>query len=71
MVIARDRFFYPILTQMMDSFSGWPLNIIFLCLKMPPEVPEYAEMRHNMILVTCLSTCGCSIFIFPKGRYGV
>ena len=42
---VRDRFFYPILTRLMDSFSCSPFNTSFFLLKKGfPEVPEYAEM---------------------------
>ena len=44
MVIASDRFFYPILTRIMDSFFRSPSNTTFLYFKKRfPEVPEYAE----------------------------
>ena len=69
-----DRFFYPILTHIIDSFSCSQLNTEFLYVKRIQKVPEYAEMQHTMMTslyyindVTCLSTCGCLIFIFPKG----
>ena len=45
-----------------------------LMIKMSPEVPEYAEMRHNMIMslkcdndVTGLSMISCLIF-YPSHR---
>ena len=52
MVITRDRFFDPILTQIMDSFSCSPSNTVFYVLKqILPDVPEYAEMRHDIMTV--------------------
>ena len=39
-MITKDGFFYPILTQLMDSFPFEPFNTAFLYL----EIPEYAEM---------------------------
>ena len=44
-VIVRDGFFYPIFTQVIDSFSCSPLNTIFVYLKQLPEVLEYSEMQ--------------------------
>ena len=41
MVIPRDRFFYPTLTIVMDPF-------LFTKKKLS-EVPEYAEMPHDMM----------------------
>ena len=50
MVIVRDEFFYPILTQIIDTFSCSTLNTAFIYLKKKlPEVPEYAKMLHNMM----------------------
>ena len=48
-VIKRDRFFYPILTQITDFFLLTLKYCIFM-LKMPPEIFGYAEMQHNMIM---------------------
>ena len=48
MVIPRDGFFYSTLTQIKDSFSCSPLNTAFYVLKRLPEVPEYAEIRHDI-----------------------
>ena len=49
----------PILTQIIDYFSYSPLKTTFLYLiKRLPEVPEYAEMRHNMMrhfIITMIS----------------
>ena len=42
-------FFYPTFTRLLDSFSCSPLNTAFPCLKWHPEVPEYAEMWHDMM----------------------
>ena len=49
MVMERDRFFYLILTQSMDYFLAHPSIQNFYALKRPLEVPEYAEIRHNMM----------------------
>ena len=79
MVIVRDRFFYPILTRIMDSFSCSPLNTSFYIWKTwkkLPENPQKAEMRHGHAILTLQwrhgSTCGqrkaevwLFIFIFP------
>ena len=46
MVIKTDGFFYPILTQIMDSFSCSPLNTTASYFKKAPRVPECADMRH-------------------------
>ena len=44
MVIVSDIFFYPILTQIMDSFSSSLSKNAFLYLKEKlPEVPEYTD----------------------------
>ena len=49
-------------------------NSIFIFDKRLPEVPEYAEMRHTMMMsllhyndINCLPTCNFIIFIFPTG----
>ena len=42
-------FFNPILTFMMDSFSCSPFNAAFYVSKRLSEVPEYAEMHHDMM----------------------
>ena len=55
MVIARDGFFYPILTKIMDSFSCSPLNTSFhtrKTWKSLPENPEYTEMPHSDVVLT-------------------
>ena len=55
MVITSDRFFYPILTRIINSVFFFFLfcsrsNTAFLWFKERlPEVPEYAVMRHSMI----------------------
>ena len=43
-----------------------------------PEVPEYAEMRHNIMMslehnydLTCLWICSCSFVILPLGWYRI
>ena len=46
-MILRDRFFYPSLTGIMDSFSCSPL--FFLFENKLPEVPEYAKMQFHMM----------------------
>ena len=46
MGIPRDRFFYPTLTRIIDSFSSSPLFFIFQ--NNLPEVPEYAKMQFHM-----------------------
>ena len=54
-VIARDGFFYPIFTRIMDSFSCSPLNTSFYIgktLKRLPENPEYAEMLQGDVILT-------------------
>ena len=49
-LIPRERFFYPILTRLMYSFSCSPLlNTIFHVIKRPPEILEYAEMGHDIM----------------------
>ena len=48
MVIQRDRFFYPTLTQIMDSFSSSLFFFVFN-IKLP-EVPEYAKMQFYMMM---------------------
>ena len=51
MLIVKDRFFCPILTQIIDSFSCSSLNTTFFILKKAvTEVTEYAEVRHNMMM---------------------
>ena len=40
------RFFYPILTKIMDSFSCSPLNFTFY-FKKAPKVPDNAEKLHK------------------------
>ena len=78
-MILRDRFFYPILTKIIDSFSCPPLNAAFLYFKKRfPEVHEQAEISYNMMMLflhkndaTSLSTCGHSFFIFLTCWYGV
>ena len=64
-VIARDRFFYPILTRIIYSFSCSPLNTSFNIVKTEkrrPENPEYAEMWYRDVAVALKwrhgSTCG-------------
>ena len=52
-VIPRDIFFYPILTQIKDWISFFLLTIkfrIFYFLKKLPEVPDYPEMWHIVIV---------------------
>ena len=56
MVIPRDRFFYPTLTQIMDSFSCSTLfSFIYLFIyyylkkNKLPDVPEYAKMQFHMM----------------------
>ena len=47
--------FYPIHTQIMDSFSCSLLNTSFYIgktCKRLPENPEHAEMRHGNIILT-------------------
>ena len=53
-VITRERYFYPIPTRLMDSFSCSPLNTSFYIgkHKILPENPEYAEMQHGVVLLT-------------------
>ena len=47
---CEGHIFYPILTQIMDSFSCSLLNITaFYVLKKLKEVPEYAEMQYMML----------------------
>ena len=42
--------FYPILTQIIDSSSCLPFNSAFyIVLKRFQEIPEHAEMLHNMM----------------------
>ena len=45
----RDGVFYHILTRIMNPFSCPQLNTAIYVLKRLPEVPEYAEMRHDMM----------------------
>ena len=61
MVIARDGFFYHILTQIMDFFSCSPLNTSFLYLKNMKKAlkknPEYVRCDihgdiHGDIIIT-------------------
>ena len=47
MVIPRDRFLYPTLTRIMDSFSCSPL--FFLFENKLPEIPEYAKMQFHLM----------------------
>ena len=50
MVIARDGFFYPTLTRIIDSFSCSPLFLfIYLFKNKLPEVPEYAKVQFHML----------------------
>ena len=49
-VITNDRFLHAILTQIMDSLSCSLLNTAFSCLKRLPEISEYPEMRHDMMM---------------------
>ena len=72
MVITRDRFFYPILTRIMDFVIS--LTSFYIGkMKKASKNPEYAEMRHgDGILILQLhhgSTCGQRLadlfFIFP------
>ena len=48
MVIQSDRFFYPTLTRIMDSFSSSLFFFVFN-IKLP-EVPEYAKMQFYMMM---------------------
>ena len=53
MVIPREGFFYPTLTQMIDSFSCSPL-VLFIYLFIYFKT-EYAKMQfHMMILLDVL-----------------
>ena len=45
-----ERIFYPILTQIMHSFSCSPLNKVFTFKKKLAEVPEYDEMHHSLMM---------------------
>ena len=54
-MITRDKFFYPILTRTMNSFSCSPLNTSFYIgktWKRLPENPKYAEMGHGAVILT-------------------
>ena len=54
MVIMRDGFFYPILTQIMDSFSCSPLHTSFLLKKNMQKAPrksQYAKMRQDDVIL--------------------
>ena len=67
--IMRDRFFYPILTRIMDTFSCSPLNTSFYNGKREKEFqkPEYAELRHgdvNFTLQCHGSACRCVAVCF-------
>ena len=55
MVIAKEVFFYPILTQIMDSFSCSPLSATFYIgktRKRLQENPECAEVQHGGVILT-------------------
>ena len=47
--IPKDGIFYPILTQIMDSFPCPPLNIAFLIFKKDPEVSDNAGIQPNVV----------------------
>ena len=80
MLIMRDQFFYPILTQIIDSSSFTP-SIAYCILIFEieaPNVPEYAEKRHDIMTsplyyidATCVPVCGCSFSILPTDGYWV
>ena len=48
MVILREGFFHPTLTQIMDSYFCSPL-FLFLFKNKLPEVPEYAKMEFHIM----------------------
>ena len=51
----EGRIFYPIFTNIMDSFSCSPLNAYFILEKHDKDFkknPEYAEMLHGDIILT-------------------
>ena len=50
MVIKRDRFFYPTLKRIMNSFSCSPqFFLLIYFLNKVPEAPEYAKMQFHMM----------------------
>ena len=46
MVIAKDGFFYPTFTRIMDYF---PCSPLFLFSNKLPKAPEYAKMQLHMM----------------------
>ena len=65
----RDRFFYPILTLMVDSFSCSILNNPFYFRKAcerRPENPEYAEMRHCDRMLSRIDARLFDFYIFHR-----
>ena len=48
MVILRDGFFYPTLTQIIESFRAHHQSIYLLNNKLP-EIPEYAKIQFYMM----------------------
>ena len=84
-VIARDGFFYPILTRVMDSFSCSPLlkYLIYIGKKNLKKTSRESWIhwdatwwRHFKITMTSRidvrPACGCSFFLpFPRAGTGV
>ena len=65
MGLLRDRFFYPLITQIMNNLSCTSLVAAFLFLIKLPEVLEYAEMQvstniygHGHFYPDCIAYLG-------------
>ena len=67
-VIMRDRFFYPILTQKMDSFSCSPLNTLFLLGKHEKYFQKILNMLKNNFLVMFNYLLLCCFNPFPASH---